>query len=189
MMTNLLTVDWTEIPAPEDDGAARHLVGLKLPSIELEATSGGTVDLSTLSGRSVVYAYPMTGQPDVSLPDGWDMLPGARGCTPQSCAFRDHAAELRAAGVDHIFGLSTQTSAYQTEAAERLHLPFSLLSDSKLSFTKALNLPTLSVDGMTLTKRLTLIIQNGTIEHIFYPVFPTHQNANDVIRWLREHAV
>jgi peroxiredoxin len=188
-MTNLLTVDWSTLPAPQDDGAARHLIGLQLPSIELAATQGGTVDLSIQRGRSVVYAYPMTGKPDVPLPDGWDMLPGARGCTPQSCAFRDHAAELRAAGADHIFGLSTQTTAYQQEAAERLHLPFSLLSDASLALTQELKLPTLIVDGMTLTKRLTMVVQNGRIEYIFYPVFPPDQNAADVVQWLAQNTV
>jgi peroxiredoxin len=188
-MTNLLTVDWSTIPAPQDDGAARHLVGTQLPSIALAATSGESVDLSTLSGRSIVYTYPMTGQPDVPLPDGWDMLPGVRGCTPQSCAFRDHAAQLRAAGADQIFGLSTQTTTYQQEAAERLHLPFPLLSDTNLSLTEALKLPSFVVDEMTLTKRLTMVIWNGRIEHIFYPVFPPDQNASDVIQWLREKQV
>lgn len=187
-MTNLLTVDWSTIPAPQDDGAARHLAGTRLPAIALMATSGDAVDLSTLRGRSVVYAYPMTGQPGVPLPDGWDMLPGARGCTPQSCAFRDHAAELRAAGADHIFGLSTQSTAYQAEAAERLHLPFPLLSDADLLLAKALNLPSFTVGKMTLMKRLTLVIRNGQIEHVFYPVFPPDQNAPEVVRWLKGQA-
>ena len=121
---NLLAVDWSKIPAPEDDGAARHLAGMSLPDIALPATDGSTVNLSALRGRTVVYAYPRTGQPGAALPTGWDDIPGARGCTPQSCAFRDHFADLKSADVSHVFGLSTQDNAYQTEAAERLHLPF-----------------------------------------------------------------
>ena len=123
-MTNLADVDWSKIPAPEDDGAARHLPGMPLASVPLAATAGSTVDLSTLRGRAVIYAYPRTGEPDKPLPEGWDMIPGARGCTAQSCAFRDHFAELRQGGVAHLYGLSTQDTAYQREAAERLHLGF-----------------------------------------------------------------
>jgi peroxiredoxin len=183
-MTNLTVVDWSKIPTPSDDGGASHLIGLRLPTISLLATSGEKIDLSRLKGRTVVYAYPMTGQPGVPLPDGWDMVPGARGCTPQSCAFRDHAEELGSAGAQAIFGLSTQASAYQTEAAERLHLPFSLLSDEDLSLANALPLPTFVVTEMTLLKRLTLVIRDGQIEHVFYPIFPPDSNAADVIAWL-----
>jgi peroxiredoxin len=183
-MTNLLSVDWSQIPAPEDDGAAKHLVGMKLSSLSLQATNGEHIDLSSLQGRSVIYAYPMTGRPDVPLPDGWDMIPGARGCTPQSCAFRDLAHELKVADADHIFGLSTQSTDYQAEAAERLHLPFPLLSDVELLLTGALKLPTITVSDKVLLKRLTMVINNGQIEHIFYPVFPPDQNATNVIDWL-----
>jgi peroxiredoxin len=186
-MTNLTMVDWSKIPTPSDDGGASHLIGVKLPAIALLATSGEQIDLSRFKGRTVVYAYPMTGQPGVPLPDGWDMVPGARGCTPQSCAFRDHAEELRSAGAQAIFGLSTQASAYQAEAAERLHLPFSLLSDEDLSLANALNLPTFAVDDMTLLKRLTLVIHDGQIEHVFYPIFPPDTNAAVVIAWLVEN--
>ena len=132
-MSNIEAPDWTSIPAPEDDGAARHLLGLKLPSIPLNATDGSSVDLAALSGRTVVYAYPRTGRPGVANPDGWDAIPGARGCSPQSCAFRDHFAELRQLGVAQLFGLSTQSTVYQREAAERLALPFVLLSDEHLT--------------------------------------------------------
>src|SRR5216683_1852169 len=142
---NILPAD---LPVPEDDGAARHLAGLRLPSIALAATDGTQVDLAALAGRTVVYIYPRTGRPGVALPDGWDAIPGARGCTPQSCSFRDHFAELRALGVDHLFGLSTQDPDYQREAAERLHLPFAILADAGLRFTRALRLPTFEVDGM-----------------------------------------
>lgn len=132
----------------------------------------------------MVYAYPRTGIPGVENPAGWDLIPGARGCTPQSCAFRDHFADLKALGVHRLFGLSTQDTAYQREAAERLHLPFAILSDEHLSLTQALRLPTFETSGMTLLKRLTLVIRDGKIEHVFYPVFPPDQNASDVIAWL-----
>lgn len=184
-MNSLTEVDWSDIPAPEDDNAAAHLTGMNLPSIPLPATDGSSVDLATLKGRAVIYAYPMTGRPDVPLPDGWDILPGARGCTPQSCAFRDHFAELKNLGADHLFGLSVQSTDYQREAAERLHLPFLILSDENRALTEALGLPTLESSGMILTKRLTMIIQDGVIEYVFYPVFPPDRNAGDVIDWLK----
>jgi peroxiredoxin len=176
--------DWSTIPAPEDDGAARHLPGLKLPSVPLLATDGSTVDLAALTGLTVVYGYPRTGRPNTANPDGWDAIPGARGCSPQSCAFRDHFKELRDLGVDHLYGLSTQSTDYQREAAERLELPFTLLSDEKLAFATALGLPTFETAGMTLLKRLTLVIRDGTVEHVFYPVFPPDQNAGEVVAWL-----
>ncbi|WP_046864178.1 peroxiredoxin [Microvirga massiliensis] len=178
------TPDWSAIPEPQDDGGARHLTWSKVPAIPLPATDGSMVDLATLRGRTIVYAYPRTGQPHVPNPDGWDMIPGARGCSPQSCAFRDHFAELQAHGVKHLFGLSTQDSAYQREAAERLHLPFALLSDSGFALTKAMRLPTFETAGMTLLKRLTLVIEDGVVDHVFYPVFPPDRNATDVLAWL-----
>jgi peroxiredoxin len=178
------TPDWTTIPAPHDDGAAAHLPGSKVPAIALPATDGTTVDLSKLRGRTVVYAYPRTGRPGIPNPQGWDMIPGARGCSPQSCAFRDHFARLRALGVAHLFGLSTQDTAYQAEAAERLHLPFPLLSDASGELTRTLRLPTFEAQGMTLLKRLTVIIDDGTITRVFYPVFPPDRNAADVAAWL-----
>jgi peroxiredoxin len=184
-MVDLLAVDWSKIPAPLDDGAAKHLAGQVLPSIVLTATDGRQVDLSKITGTAVVYAYPMTGRPDVALPEGWDMIPGARGCTPQSCAFRDHFAELKALGAQEVFGLSTQSTAYQREAAERLHLPFALLSDEKLRLAEALRLPTFETAGMRLLKRLTMILRAGQIVQVFYPVFPPDRCAGDVIAWLR----
>ncbi len=187
-MTNLAEVDWSTIPAPEDDGAAAHLTGMAVASVPLAATDGSTVDLAALQGRTVVYAYPRTGEPGVPVPEGWDMIPGARGCTPQSCAFRDHFAELQQLGVGHLFGLSTQDTAYQREAAERLHLPFPLLSDEGLKFAGAMNLPTFEAAGMTLLKRLTLIIRDGKVEHVLYPVFPPDRNADEVIAWLTANA-
>lgn len=181
--------DWSTIPAPTDDGGAAHLTGMRVPSIALQATDGTTVDLSSLTtrGRMVVYTYPRTGRPGVPNSEGWDLIPGARGCTPQTCAFRDHFAELKALGVDYLFGLSTQGPAYQREAAERLHLPFTILSDELFELTIALHLPTFATNGMTLLKRLTLVINNGVIEHVFYPVFPPDRNADDVIAWLKSN--
>lgn len=177
--------DWSQLPAPVDDGAARNLPGQRLPDVELPASDGTCVSLARLDGRTVVYLYPLTARPGAALPDGWDNIPGARGCTPQACAFRDHHAELLAAGVDHVFGLSTQDTAYQAEAAERLHLPFPLLSDAALRLTTALRLPCMLVDGATLLKRMALIIDDGVITHAFYPVFPPDRNAAEVLAWLR----
>jgi len=178
------TPDWSTLPAPTDDGAARHLTGMALPSVVLAATDGRKIDLSRISGLVVVYAYPRTGVPDQPNPQGWDAIPGARGCSPQSCAFRDHFDELRRLGVDEVFGLSAQETEYQREAAHRLRLPFPLLSDCKLLLTRAMNLPTFRVLDMVLLKRFTLILRDGKVEHVFYPVFPPDRNARDVIAWL-----
>lgn len=177
-------VDWSELPAPADDGGGDHLEGAALPALGLAATDGRTVDLAALVGLSVVYAYPMTGRPDQPLPAGWDAIPGARGCTPEARAFRDHAAELVRLGVDHLFGLSTQTTAYQQEAAARLQLPFALLSDAELRLADALRLPTLRVEGRVLLKRLTLVIRDGVVLRCFYPVFPPDAAPGQVIDWL-----
>jgi len=173
------------IPAPQDDGAARHLAGTKLPDLALPATDGSTVNFSQLKRRTVVYVYPRTGVPGVDPPDGWDQIPGARGCTPQSCSFRDHFGDLKQLGVAQLYGLSTQDTAYQREAATRLHLPFPILSDEKLALTKALTLPTFSVAGMTLLKRMALVVDDGAITKAFYPVFPPDKNAVEVISWLQ----
>jgi peroxiredoxin len=172
-----------DLPVPIDDGAADHLTGMTLPSIPLPATDGSTIDLAALAGLTVLYAYPRTGRPDQEVPAGWNAIPGARGCTPQSCAFRDHHAELSALGA-RVFGFSTQTTEYQREVVERLHLPFALLSDADLRFTRALRLPTFEFDGATLTKRLTMVILDGRIEKVFYPVFPSDKNAEEVLAWL-----
>jgi peroxiredoxin len=177
----------SDLPRPVDDGACDHLPGLTLPQVGLPSTSGRLVDLGALGvGRTVIYCYPRTGRPGEPLPDGWDAIPGARGCTPQACAFRDHHRELAALGAD-VYGLSTQTTAYQREMAERLHLPFEVLSDAEFALVEALRLPTFEADGMRLVKRITLIIRDGRIEHVFYPVFPPDQSAEQVIDWLQRH--
>jgi peroxiredoxin len=185
---NLLEVDWSKIPAPEDDGAARHLAGMVMPDIALPATDGTQVSFAKVPGRVVVFAYPRTGVPGQPSPVAdWDMVPGARGCTPQTCAFRDLHKVMVAAGAARVFGLSTQDTAYQQEAAERLHLPFPLLSDEKLALSNALRLPLMQVDSMTLTKRLALVIDDGRIAKVFYPVFPPDRNAGDVLAWLEQN--
>ncbi len=173
------------IPVPQDDGAAKHLPTSKMPDIALPATDGLQVNLSKLKGRTVVYVYPRTGVPGVDTLPGWDAIPGARGCTPQSCSFRDHFGELKGLGVAQLFGLSTQDTAYQQEAATRLHLPFLILSDEKLALTKALKLPTFVTAGMALLKRMALVIDDGVIVKAFYPVFPPDKNAEEVIAWLQ----
>ena len=173
------------LPVPRDDGATRRLRGARVPDIELAATDGSTVSLARLKGRTVVYVYPRTGKPGQAMLDGWDAIPGARGCTPQSCGFRDHFAELKRLGVAQLFGLSTNATAYQHEAVERLHLPFAILSDEALKLTRALNLPTFDIAGMTLLKRMAWVIDGGVITHVFYPVFPPDQSAEEVIRWLQ----
>lgn len=173
-----------DLPTPQDDGGARHLTGARMPDISLAATDGGALNFSRLAGRTVLYAYPRTGEPGKAPPDGWDAIPGARGCTPQSCAFRDHFAELRQQGVANVVGLSTQTPHYQREAVERLKLPFPLVSDAELALAKALKLPTFEAAGMILLKRLTLVIDDGVVTKVFYPVFPPDKNAEEVLGWL-----
>jgi peroxiredoxin len=174
-----------DLPVPRDDGAARHLAGLKIPGIALAATDGRQVNLAKLAGRTVVYVYPRTGRPGQAMPTGWNAIPGARGCTPQSCGFRDHFAELKRLGVAALYGLSTQDTAYQREAMERLHLPFAILSDEGLKLTKAMQLPTFQVDGMTLIKRMAWVIDDGVIAKAFYPVFPPDKSAEEVVSWLQ----
>ncbi len=174
-----------DLPSPVDDGACAHLPGLRMPSLRLASTQGGTVDVAALSeGRAVLFAYPMTGQPGVALPEGWDAIPGARGCTPQNCAFRDLHDQFRALGAA-VFALSTQTTAYQREMAERLHLPYPVLSDADFALADALRLPTFVADGRRLVRRLTLIVSGGAIEHVFYPVFPPDRSAQPVVDWLK----
>jgi len=160
-----------------------------MPSLSLSSTGGHLVRLDRLTApRTVIYCYPMTGVPGKALPEGWDLIPGARGCTPQACAFRDHHAELAEMGVE-LFGLSTQSTTYQREVSQRLQLPFALLSDAEFQLVETLQLPTFKVEGMRLIKRLTLVVRDSKIEHVFYPVFPPDQSAQETIRWLRDHPV
>jgi peroxiredoxin len=174
------------VPVPADDGAADHLPGLAAPHVTLPSTSGGSVTLDDLGpGRTVLYVYPKTAGPDGTVPDGWDSIPGARGCTPEACDFRDHHEELLAAGATGVFGVSAQDTDYQREVVDRLHLPFAMLSDSELRLARALRLPTFEAGGLTLFKRITLVIRDGVIEHVFYPVFPPGEHAREVLAWLR----
>jgi peroxiredoxin len=186
------------LPVPEDDGACEHLEGMSLPAgVRLPSTEGVEVDLAEASagGRVVVYCYPLTGVPGEALPEGWDLVPGARGCTPEACAFRDHHGELRRLEAEAVFGLSTQTTGYQRDLARRLHLPFGVLSDSDLRFAQALGLPTFQIEKptasqpSTLIKRLTLVLLRGAVEKVFYPVFPPDRHAEEVAGWLSENAV
>lgn len=180
-----------DLPVPEDDGAAAHLRGLAVPHVELAGTAGEPVRIDGPGpARTVVYVYPMTGRPGRDLPEGWDSIPGARGCTPESCGFRDHHRELLDAGAGRVFGLSSQDTAYQREAVERLHLPFALLSDPDHRLAaEPLRLPAFEAGGTRLYKRLTLIIRDGQVEHVFYPVFPPDEHAGQVLAWLRDHPV
>ena len=176
-----------DLPKPVNDGACDHLPGMRVPLITLPSTSGRIINLGALTApRTVIYCYPRTGVPGEPLPEGWDMIPGARGCTPQTCAFRDHHRELADLSAD-VFGLSTQTAEYQREMAARLHLPFEVLSDAEFRLCDALRLPTFDVAGMQLVKRLTLIIRNGMVETVFYPVFPPNESAEQVIHWLKQN--
>ncbi len=175
-----------DLPVPEDDGAADHLAGQPAPQLTLPSTTGRTVALDGLGpGRTVLYLYSLTGRPDVDLPEGWDSIPGARGCTPEACDFRDHHSDLLEAGASAVFGLSSQDGDYQREIVDRLRLPFEMLSDTDLSLAEKLDLPTFPADGLTLYKRLTLVICDGVIEHAFYPIFPPDEHAEQVLAWLR----
>jgi peroxiredoxin len=177
------------LPVPKDDGGCRHLPGMAMPDLELPSTSNRRVNLSKLSApRIVVYCYPMTGQPGKALPKGWDDIPGARGCTLETCGFRDLHAELARLGAD-VYGVSVQSTDYQREMVERLKVPFEVLSDEAMTFTRALRLPTFTVEGMTLIKRLTLVVRRGRIDHVFYPIFPPDKHADEVIAWLKAHRI
>jgi peroxiredoxin len=187
-MSDYLSVP-DDLPRPQDDGAAAHLTGMQMPDVMLAATDGENVDLARLGpGRSIIYVYPMTGVPGVTLPDGWDEIPGARGCTPESCGFRDHHAELQAAGASTVYGLSSQDTDYQREVAARLELPFAMLSDPELQLATAIELPTFELDGVTRYRRLTVIVADGRVEHVFYPIFPPGEHAAEVLAWLHDHA-
>lgn len=191
--TTTVTTDYTSLPAnlpaPTDDGAAAHLPGMAMPALSLTASDGNTVNLADLGpGRTIIYLYPLTGRPGVDLPQGWDAIPGARGCSTEACDFRDHFADLRRAGASQVYGLSSQDPDYQAEVVERLHLPFEMLSDPQLALADALNLPTFSAPGHDrLYARLTLVVRNGHIEHVFYPIFPPNTHAQQVLAWLDAH--
>jgi peroxiredoxin len=176
-----------DLPEPQDDGDCDHLHGARIPELWLASSAGYPVNLAQLCGRTVVYCYPRTGQPAQPIPDGWDAIPGARGCTPQSCSFRDHFRELTGAGASHLFGLSTQDTEYQREVVQRLGLPYPLLSDWELNFVRALKLPTFRFNSMTLIKRMTLVIDDGCIAKVFYPVFPPDKSAEQVLEWLMQN--
>lgn len=183
LMINLSQLP-SDLPIPQDDGAAKHLKGMRIPEISLHATTGNKLSPGDIQGRLVIYCYPMTGQPNVALPEGWDQIPGARGCTPQSCSFRDHYQELSSLGVK-VMGLSVQSHRYQQEMVDRLHLPFPVLSDENYQFQQALRLPTFTTAGMTLLKRVTLIANNGVIEAVHYPIFPSDSDPAWVIHYLK----
>lgn len=179
-----------DLPIPQDDGATDHLAGQRMPHLELPSTAGSNVALHGLGeGQSIVYFYPLTGRPDTDMPNGWDNIPGARGCSPEACGFRDHHDDLAAAGATHVFGLSSQDTEYQREVVERLRLPFSMLSDTGFRLAAALDLPTFEFGGTRLYKRLTLVIRAGVIEHVFYPVFPPNEHAQQVLQWLRHNPI
>lgn len=176
------------LPVPKDDGTCMHLIGSLIPSIELPSTSGRLINLASQPGWVVVYCYPMTGRPGQAIPDGWASIPGAAGCTPQACSFRDNHDEIKSLGAS-VFGMSAQTAEDQIEAAQRLRLPYELLSDNALLYAQTLRLPVFEVDGMRLLKRVTLIVKNGMVATYFYPVFPPDKNANKVLSWLRAHGI
>ncbi|MBV8930659.1 MAG: peroxiredoxin [Mycobacteriaceae bacterium] len=174
-----------DLPVPHDDGRAVHLPGLRMPELVLSSSDGGSVDLAALPrGRTVIYLYPLTGRPGVDLPEGWDSIPGARGCSTEACSFRDHYGELQRAGAAEIYGMSSQSPEYQAEVVERLRLPFRMLSDPDLAAADAIDLPTFGAAGYDrLYARLTLIVNDGTIEHVFYPIFPPNAHAEQVVDW------
>lgn len=191
MSTHDPTVLPPGLPVPSDDGATKHLPGMRVPPIPLPTTDGSDLLLGSAGhhARRVVYVYPRTGRPgQAPLVEDWDLIPGARGCTPESCGFRDHHAELARAGA-HVVGLSTQVTEYQREAVERLQLPFVLVSDADLRLTRTMRLPTFEIVGEVLLKRFTLVIRAGCVEHVFYPIFPPDRHAHEVLRWLEAHRI
>ena len=176
------------LPVPVDDGAAAHLVGATLPALTLPASDGTAVKLDDVSdGRWVLFIYPTTGVPGEDMPGGWDEIPGARGCTPEACGFRDNLSDLRAAGLDAVYGLSVQALGYQRELVERLKLPYAMLSDPPFALGESLALPTFEAGGSSFYKRLTMVLRGRTVEHVFYPIFPPNEHAGRVLEWLRDH--
>lgn len=184
-LRNLTDINWSALPVPEDKGETDHLIGREMPDMPLIATNSDEVNLHKLRGTTILFAYPRTGRPNENASDHWAQIPGAKGCTPQACAFRDLFLELKAAGANHVYGLSTQATSYQIEATNRLHLPYPILSDENLKLTKLMDLPTFTFEGSVLLKRVTLIIRDGIIKHVFFPVFPPDRNAQDALEWLR----
>lgn len=174
------------LPIPLDDGACDHLKNLLLPEIELETTAGRFVNIKELTKKpTIIFFYPRTGEADKPTPADWDLIPGARGCTPQSCGFRDLNQEFIKLGFQ-VFGLSSQNSDYQKEFVSRNHIPFEILSDEKFELTEQMNLPTFSFNGIRLIKRMAWIVENSKISHVFYPVFPPNENASFVLNWLNK---
>jgi len=173
-----------DLPAPQDDGAAAHLEGMALPHVRLRSTRGRLVDVASAAPRFVLFAYPRTGVPGEPAPPGWDEIPGARGCTPQSCAYRDLHAEFRALGHE-VFGLSTNSPAHQAEFVSRMAIPYEMLSDEGFALTDAMRLPTFEYRGARLLKRLALVVEQGRVRKAFYPVFPPDRNAATVLAWLK----
>lgn len=176
------------MPAPKDDGACAHLKGATFPSVSLPSTAGNTVDHSSLSGLTIIFIYPRTGAPGEHVPAEWNEIPGARGCTPQACSFRDASDEFSKLGGRQILGVATQDTAYQREVKERVHLNYELLSDEELELTNALRLPTIEWEGRKLIKRIAMAVEDGKIVEVWYPVFPPDQNAAEVLKWLKGRA-
>jgi len=174
------------LPVPIDDGLADHLEGMLLPPLMLTSTSGAPVNLTSIKNKLLIYVYPLTGRPEIALPEGWDEIPGARGCTPQACDFSNHHLELMHLNAS-VFGLSSQATDYQLELKQRLHLPFDLISDNTFQLRKVLMLPVFKVGELLLYKRLTLIAENSVIKKVYYPVFPPNENASQVVDWLKNH--
>ncbi|MEO6955387.1 MAG: peroxiredoxin [Antricoccus sp.] len=187
-MTDFATLP-DDLPVPHDDGAAEHLRGQLMPELTLHSNDGRSVNLADLgAGRTVIYLYPLTGRPGVDLPAGWDAIPGARGCSTEACDFRDHFADLQAAGAARVWGLSSQDSDYQSEVVARLDLPFAMLSDPLFALGDRLGLPTFAPAGHAkLYSRLTLVVRDCRIEHVFYPIFPPNTHAQQVLAWLRDN--
>ena len=178
----------SDLPKPVDDGSCNHLTNMAIPSIKLPPTStpDKPVDVSRLEGLSILFCYPRTGAPDETVPPEWDAIPGARGCTPQACSFRDNLPALKQYGVKNLYGISTQDTSYQKEVHDRIHLPYDLLSDEKLEFLQVLNLPYFEYKGKKVSKRLSIAVEKGKIIKFWYPVFPPDSNVNEVLQWLKD---
>ncbi|MCJ1396083.1 hypothetical protein MMC18_008971 [Xylographa bjoerkii] len=177
----------SDLPVPTDDGACDHLTNAGLPNTTLPSTGSPSnpLDVSQLHDLTIIFCYPRTGAPDEVVPTTWDAIPGARGCTPQACSFRDNLPALKEHGVKNVYGLSTQGTEYQKEVHDRVHLPYELLSDEGLGFVKAMRLPTIEWEGKQLVKRITLAVEKRKVVKYWYPVFPPDRNVLDVLDWLK----